>query len=322
VAHLLYGKLLLAEGRLNEAIGQLKFALNSNENLHEGWYLLGTAAQESRDYQQAYEYYEKALSLKPTNVHYILAVVDMQAARNNCFEAVTLLDEKIAALPSDVSLKVAAADVMCQLERNELAIELYKQAMLMTSDNEEIAEALGYCYLFSGNWKEAAEIFNKLTAHCTDKQQKKLYLQVTAMCSMNSAQYGRAIDCYSELSVEKRDDAKIWVKMGQAALGAGATKRAFMYGQKALALRPGYADAIALVGCARYAAGDYYAAVERFEEIAAGSRNEGFSWFMRARCYEQLGQTKEAKRAYKKALEINPHSELGDFLAKGKNIQD
>jgi tetratricopeptide (TPR) repeat protein len=313
-AHLLYGKLLLADDRHNRAIGHLWFALQSNENLHEGWYWLGVAAQENKDYQRACEYYEKALSLEPMNVEYILAVADVHVARDDSYEAVTLLTAKIAALPQDVSLKVAAADVMYQLGRNEQAIELYKQAMLMASDNDEIAEALGYCYVFGGEWKEAAEIFNKLSARAADQQKKKLYLQVTALCSMNSAQYGRAVNCYSELSVEQRDDAAIWLKMGQAALGTRTTKRALMCGRKALALRPGYADAIALVGCAQYARGDYNAAVKSFEEIAADSKNEGFSWFMRARCYEQLGQTSKAERAYRKAVEINPHSELNAYL--------
>jgi len=95
-----------------------------------------------------------------------------------------------------------------------------------------------------------------------------------------------------------------------------------MYAQKALALQPGYSDAIALVGCAQYTNGDYAAAIKSFERIAADSKNGGFSWLMRARCYDQLSQSGKAERAYKRAREINPHSELGDFLAKGKNIRD
>ena len=139
---------------------------------------------------------------------------------------------------------------------------------------------------------------------------------------MNGGQYGRAVNCYSQLSVEERDNADIWVKMGQAALGAGAPKRAFTCGQKALALQPGYTDAIALIGCAQYTGGDYTAALRSFGRIAADKKNAGFSWLMRARCYEQLGQTSKAERAYKRAREINPRSELGDFLAKGKDLRD
>ncbi|MHC4482712.1 MAG: tetratricopeptide repeat protein [Planctomycetota bacterium] len=320
-AHLLLGKLLLAEDRREDAIGELLLAVELDKGLDEGWYWLGVAAQENKEYEEAYELYGQAMSLEPTNVDYILAVADVQAARNNCSQALELLTEAIAARPRDVSLKVAAADVMLRTGSNEGAIKLYKQAMLMTGDNSDIAEALGYCYVFSGKWSEAAEIFSGLVEQCRDAQKKKLYLQVAALSSMNCGQYDRAVSCYSKLSVEERDNAEIWMKMGQGALGAGTTGRALTCGQKALALRPGYADAIALIGCAQYAAGDYAAAAESFKKIAADKKNKGFSLLMRARCYEQLGQINEAEQAYKKALEMNPHSELGAFLAKGKDIK-
>jgi len=318
----LYGKLLLGNGRRDEAIGQLDIALELDKKLHESWYWLGVAVEENRDYKKAYTLYKMALLLEPTNVDYILAVADVQAAQNNYSEAEKLLTRKMSALPRDVSLKVAAAELMGRTGKNERAIELYKQAMLMTGDNGDIAESLGYCYVFSDKWDEAAEIFDSLFQQCRDEQKKKLYLQVTALCSMNGGQYGRAVNCYSQLSIEERDNADIWVKMGQAALGAGAPKRAFTCGQKALALQPGYTNAIALIGCAQYAGGDYTAALRSFEKIAADKKNAGFSWLMRARCYEQLGQMYKAERAYKKALEINPRSELGDFLARGKDIRD
>lgn len=321
-ARVLYGKLLLAKGHHYEAIGQLEAALKSDEKLHEGWYWLGVAAQQERDYPEACKYYEKALSLEAGNVDYILAVAEAQVARGNYLEAEKVLTEKMTALPDEMSLKIAAADLMCRLGESEQAIELYKHAMLMTNDDDGIAESLGYCYALSDRWDEAAEIFNRLIEQCKDEQRKKACLEMTALCSMNSSQYGRAVNCYSRLSVSERNNAEIWMKMGQAALGAGAANRAFMCGQKALTLRAGYADAIALIGCAQYAGGNYDGAIKSFEKIASDKKNGGFSWLMRARCYERLGQISKAEGAYKKALEANSQSELASFLAKDKGAQD
>ncbi|HIJ54200.1 MAG TPA: tetratricopeptide repeat protein [Planctomycetes bacterium] len=320
-ARRLYGKLLLGNGRRDEAIGQLSLSLELDEKLHESWYWLGVAAEESRDYEKAHEHYNTALSLEPTNVDYILAVADVQIARNNYSQAVELLTRKMSALPRDVSLKVALAELMLRIGKNERAIELYKQAMLMTGDDSNIAESLGFCLIFSGKWDEAAEIFDRLFEQCEDEHKKKLYLQVTALCSMNSAQYGRAVNCYNQLSIDDRDNAEIWVKMGQAILGTGAANRALMCGRKALTLQPGCSDAIVLIGCAQYAGGDYKAALASFEKIAADRENAHLSLLMRARCYEQLGQSGKAERAYKRAREINPHSELGDFIAKAKSVR-
>jgi Tfp pilus assembly protein PilF len=67
---------------------------------------------------------------------------------------------------------------------------------------------------------------------------------------------------------------------------------------------------------------DYLGAVESFEKIAADGKNGGFSWLMRARCYEQLGMMSQADRAYEKAMDINPDSELGGFLAQGRDAEN
>ncbi len=318
-AHLLLGKLLLAQGDQPGATSELRLAVESDKELHEGWYWLGVAAQEDKAYQQAYEHYTKALSLEPINVDYILAVADVQVALNNSSQAVELLTHRMSALPRDVSLKVAAADLMLRMGKDEQAIGLYKQAMLLTADNNDIAEALGYCYVFAGKWRQAAEVFEGLLQHCRDEQAKKLYLQVAAMSSMNAGQYEKALHHYSSLSVNERDNAEVWVKMGHAALGAGMTKRALACGNNALALRPGYADAIALVGCAQYSAADYAGAAQSFGKVTVGEYSSGFSLLMKARCYEQLGRKKEADQTYKKALELNPNSRLGAFLAKGRD---
>jgi tetratricopeptide (TPR) repeat protein len=317
-AHLLYGKLLLAEDKQADAVRELRLAVELDEKLGEGWYWLGLATQGLEQNRQTLLYYNKALTLNSTNVDYILAVAETYTEQEKPEEAIKLLEEKIAALPRQVSLKTAAADLMWRLGKNERAIGLYKQAMLMKSDDSTIGEALGYCYVFSGRWSEGAEIFNKLIEQCRNEQKKRFYLLAAALCSVNCAQYDRAVNCYNELSIEERDNAEIWLKMGQAALGAGAADRAFMCGERALALQPGDADATALLGCAQYSMGYYAAAIKSFEKITEDKKNEGISWLMRARCYEQLGRKDEAGQAYKKASEIKPHSELGDFLAKEK----
>jgi len=42
---------------------------------------------------------------------------------------------------------------------------------------------------------------------------------------------------------------------------------------------------------------------------------------MIARCLDQLGDLANAKRAYKKALEMNPDSDLANLVAKEKGIK-
>ena len=330
-AHLLFGKLLVAQGQTPKASGELQLAVELDENLHEGWYWLGVTAQQFRQTDRAWSHYNKAMTLAPTNVDYILAVAETWNARRQPEEAIKMLRGKMQIMPTQISLKVAAADTLSRLGRNQQAAELYKQAMLLANENSNIAESLGYCYVFDGQWEQAAEIFNELARrfedHTTsqkqisaeDKQRKKLYLQTAALCSMKSGRYDQAVNCYGKLTIHERENAEVWVKMGQAALGAGLTRRALMCARKANSLRPGYADAAALMGCAQYADGNYTQAAETFKRITADKNNAAFAWLMTGRCYEQLGELDRADGAYTKALQINPDSELGRFLAKAKD---
>jgi tetratricopeptide (TPR) repeat protein len=317
-AHLLFGKLLLAQRQFYRATSELTKAVELDEKLDSGWYWLGVAAEEQENYHSAVANYEKAMSLRPTNVDYILATAEIYSVQDRKNDAIQLFEQKIAEMPKEISLKIAAADFMWQLGEDQQAIELYKQASLLAGDGytEEIAESLGYCYVFAGRWDEAAEIFTELSERCTQQQNKKLYLQVAALCGINSGGYGTAVNCYNQLAVTERDNPQLWLKLGRAALGAGAADRAFECGRKALKLQPGLAEAIALVGCAQYVGGDYDDAIEDFERIATDNEYGSFSWLMRARCYERLGRVGKAGLAYQKALEMNPNSELGRLLAQ------
>jgi tetratricopeptide (TPR) repeat protein len=317
-ARLLLGKLMLSQDNLQGAEEQLRLCVQSDASLDEGWYWLGFALQRQERLKEALQHYNKALSLAPTRTEYILSAADAEAAQGNTGKAVELLGQKMEAMPQNVELKVAAADLTFRAGRNEEAIELYKKAMIINSEDDTVAEALGYCYLFSDRHAEAAEIFNRLAERCLDSQKRKLYLEIAGLSNMKSAQYDRASTCYQKLSKEERKNAEVWVKAGQASLGAGDAKRAIMCGQKALSLRPDYPDAIAVIGCAQYLQGDYSAAIKSFEKTESDSRHCGFSWLMRARCYERLGAKEAAEQAYKKGAEISPDSKLVKLLAMEK----
>lgn len=317
-AHLLLGRLLFLRGLDAKAETELNLAVEQDQDLAEGWYWLGLAAQHKRSYEQAEEYYNRALSIEPLKVGYIMAVADVYCERDQHEQAASLLKEKMQLLPGEVALNVAAADMMVRTGENERAIALYKEATFMRPDDETIAESLGHCYISCGKWTEGSEVFAKLYEQCTEPNKRRSYLELVALCSMNSAQYSRAVHYYDKLSVEDTDNAEIWLIMGQAALGAGAAHRAYDCAEKVLSLQPGSADAIALIGCAQYMRGDYEAAVSSFKRIGSDKNNGGFSWLMRSRSYEKLGQISLAERAYNKALELNPRSKLGDLMAKGK----
>jgi tetratricopeptide (TPR) repeat protein len=331
-SHLVYGEILMAQGKRSQAEEELFIAVELEKTLDEGWYWLGVAAQEARQIGQALKYYETALSYNTRNIDYILAVSECYAAQKQYDSAIKVLESAIMVMPREVSLKVAAADTHSRAGNNDRAISLYEEALLLTSDDEGVEESLAYCYMFGEKWVQGAALFEKMAARLDEtvidekdtvkvaenEQRKKLYIRTAAVCNMSSGQYARAVACYEKLSISDRENEEIWVKMGQAALGAGMMERALWCGEKARALRPGYADAVIVIGCALYRSGNYSEAEKIFGTITSDAAAGGFAWVMRARCYEKLGQTDLAESAYKKALKLDPEGELVDYLAKGR----
>ncbi len=308
-AHLLMGKVHLARARMTQASDSLRSAVQLDDSLDSAWYLLGAIAQQDRQTQRALENYTKAMSLKPDNVDYIIAVAETYTARGQYTSAVNLLETKSAFLPGCVKLKVALADVQNRLGNTKQAISLYNRVLLLEPGDYDITEALAYCYIIDKQWHRAAETFEKLVA-VADTERKANYLKLLGMCSMNAGDYGKAVMYYDQLSIDNRDDDELWLQMGQAALGAGASGRAYACAARALSLRPAWPDAIALKACAQYLGSDYTAAIKTFKGITSDKRVGAFAWTITARCYQQLGHAARAKKAYEQAAKLSPDSEL------------
>jgi len=312
-AHLLMGKVHLARARMTQASDSLHSAVKLDASLDSAWYLLAAIAQQNRQSNKALEYYDKAMSLKPDNVDYIIAVTETFTARGQYAQAITMLEAKSKLLPGSVELKVASADVLNRLGKTEQAIMLYNRALLLKPGDPDITEALAYCCIIDKQWARAAKMFEKLVAEA-DNARKTDYLQLLAMCCMNAGDYGKAVTYYDQLSITNRDDPELWLQMGQAALGVDAANRAYACAARALALRPAWPDAVALKACAQYLGADYTAAIKTFKRITSNKRIGAFAWTMTGRCYQQLGQAARAKKAYEKAARLSPGSELLSLL--------
>ena len=315
-ARLLVGKILFVQGQTPQGTTELEKAVTLDERLDDGWYWLGIAAEEKGQTARAYECYQKAINLNGSNVEYILAFARAMVAINKTDEAIMLLRDKMGIFPADVELKAKCADLLCRRQQYEEAIALYRQAVMLMPQREDIAESFGHCCILAGQWANASEIFDKLSASCADENKKAVYLQLLGMCLVNAGQYGGAVTSYSKLNAKERDNPKVWLRMGQAALGAGDAERAYAYSRRALAIQPNFIDAIALQGSAEYLKKNYADAVKSFEQIVRDPKHEAFGWTMLAKCYEHLGDSDKAKQAAEKAHEISRRFELSDLLAK------
>jgi tetratricopeptide (TPR) repeat protein len=303
-AHLLMGKLQFVQAKIDSAKKFFSASVSLDADMHQGWYFKGLIDQQEKNLESALVNYKKAMAVQPDNIEYITAVVQMYASGEDYQSATGLLDTKIQLLPTKSELRLAKAEILLRLGELKEAIDLYKTVLLFEGDDTSVIESLAYCYIMDKQFSNAADAFEKLTATAT-VEKKKTYLQMLAMCSMNAGQYERAARYYDQLSPDQRDDARMWLQMGQAALGSNAPARALACASRTLELRPGWSEAIVLKGCAQYINNDYNNAIQTFRRVISNDTKAGFAWLMTGRCYQQLGNDKLAEKAYDNAAKLS-----------------
>ena len=316
-AHLLMGKLQFVQAKIDSAKKFFSASVALDKDMHQGWYFKGLIDQQDKNLEDALVNYKRAMAIQPDSIEYITAVVQMYAAGEDYQSATGLLETKIQLLPGKSELRLAKAEILLRLGELTGAIEQYNTVLLFEGDDHSVMESLAYCYIMDKQFSNAADVFEKLTATAT-VEKKKTYLQMLAMCSMNAGQYERAAGYYDQLSPDNRNDARMWLQMGQAALGANAPVRALACASRTLELRPGWSEAIILKGCAQYINDDYNNAIQTFRRVISNDAKAGFAWLMTGRCYQQLGNDKLAEKAYDNAAKLSPDSKLLSLLADKK----
>jgi tetratricopeptide (TPR) repeat protein len=314
-ANLIKGKILYSQGKIEQAEAYFHRAVKYDPTLDEGWYWLGMFAQQKNVHQQALTYYEKALAQQPSNSEYIIAIAESYASKGKYDKAISFIERKIRSVSQNKELSVAQADLYLRSGNNPVAIDIYNQVLMANGYDADVIAALGYCYVIDRQWSLASDMFERLVKDATT-QQRATYLELLAVISVNNNQYGKAVRYFDELSVSRREDAEIWLKMGQAALGANASKRALACSKRALVIRAGWPDAIALKGSAQYLAGDYFKSIQTFERIRGDKKLGCFAWLMSGRGFRKIGEHERAELAFERASVLDPQNKLVAYVNK------
>ena len=306
----LLARVHLAEGRTNAAQFCLEKTVEADAEMDEAWFALGLIAQEQGNNLRAGECFQKAVQLQPLRVEYILALSHLYLNEGQTEEARQLIEEKRKQLPYNEDLLLTAAELSRRSGDSERAVILYKEALWKQGDNTRVLEALGLCLMDRQEWKQAAEVFEKLYRLLEDARQQESILHWLGYCSLQGGQYGQALKWYDRLSVLRREDPQVWLEMGQAALGADLPDRAAYCGQKALQIQPDLMEAEVVVACSLYLKKNYTDAIPLFQKICRDSKWEAFGWWMSGLCYQHLGQNALARGAFEKASRLSPESPL------------
>ncbi|WP_100217091.1 tetratricopeptide repeat protein [Treponema primitia] len=145
------------------------------------------------------------------------------------------------------------------------------------------------------------------------------------LCSLGDLEGARP---YIERALlQHREDYRVYYYAAYIDAKAGRFPQAIRYVEQALAYRPGYKPARALLASLRYRSGQYEEAAALADQAIAEDRSDLAAWYLKGMAYISLGRINDAMNILSQASGIDPNDEfvrsaLEDLILGNTSLED
>ena len=159
------------------------------------YFLWGVHAENNKRFSEAEEAFEKALICDPDSRYVIRRLPILLIRMGKQPEAEKWLHESIEKYPSDLQDRLLLARLYIHDEKIEEAIELYKQILALSPDDEGVLLRLGFLYSRQNRFDEAEKAFKQTLSLNKDSLFAHLYL---ARLSIQKKDMKQALNWYKK----------------------------------------------------------------------------------------------------------------------------
>jgi Tfp pilus assembly protein PilF len=319
--YILSGKLYIEENQLEQAERELKLARKYAPNDGEAHYLSGVIYQRWQKPDVAMEFYKTASAKSPAELAYVLAQGEMLVAMNRPQEALELLEPKVVYFEHSGVIRDAVAQIYQQLGRNAEAVGMFRQAAILSEDDDAVRERFALALFRNNEHREAAEQVQKLVAKPAYAKRADLFTML-GECQLQLGKARPAKMSYETASELDPDSPTAWRGLGRALLELEDYRRAETSLTKALQLDPSQSEANLLMGYAHLRQNQLPDALASFQAASRLAPTDTVSVCMVGYVHEKLGEGEEAFKWYEKALQMKPGDELATKLMAGADLND
>ena len=139
------------------------------------------------DYDEAYNYYIKALSAKPTYHLPIYRVADIFTKQNKEVQFIRTTLEGFFPEKSDSSVNIILGDIFFSQKRYDIALEFFIKAEVLLKDSPKLYYSIGMSYLYLKKYKDAYRYFEKNAGAYKEKSIYKMILCEILTKNFNNA---------------------------------------------------------------------------------------------------------------------------------------
>ncbi len=312
----LAGRVAMERAKLERAFHRFKLAIEMDEKHAPAYYYQGIVMQRWMRFDAAYDFYKQAYELQPDNAAYLLAMTEMLVVLDRVDEAMAILTEKMTYFDLNAGVRMAIGQLFVMRGDHRHAVDYFRQALLIRSDDLRIQEELALALLGAGQGSEAARRFESLLKQPGQADRADLK-RALADSYLASGRVGQAKDIYISLTRTNPLSVETWIKLGELALTQEDSKGALLAANRIQKLAPNQYEGYLLAGVVWSKQGEVELALEMLDKAAQLAPENPTPVLLRGVTLERSDRMAEAADAYAEALRRNPgDSRARQLLAK------
>jgi tetratricopeptide (TPR) repeat protein len=313
-AYLNLGLTLLASDPAG-AVDPLRHAAELMPDQAQPKFYLGSALQRSGQSGPAIEQYEAAAKLDPKNAEIEIALAEAFLKARRASEAEAAYRDTLALHPEGTAAWQAhlgmARSLIAQKKLDEGAVELAAYLEAKPGDTKARVERAAVLVDLGKDDDALAELDRASAAGPEDLPALKLRAKVY----WTKKWYDEAIPVLQQAATLAPQDPNIAALLGHAYLQRKLYPNAIEELSIAYRADPNATDVLADLMGVEYQVKNYSVTLQLLDALAKHSELPPGSWFIRASCYDNLGQAVEALAAYQKFLSLNTDENSDMYFA-------
>jgi superkiller protein 3 len=309
--HTLLAKVNIEQGQLELAEKELELARKFGPKDPEPYYLSGVVYQRWQKPVTALEFYKLAGERAPAELTYVLAQSEMLVALNRTPEALALLESRIAYFENSGAIRDAAGQLLLQSGRYAEAIDMFRQATILSEDSDPVRERLAMACFQNKQYRDCAEALT----HLLDKDSYSKRADLFALrgeCQINLDDAHGARRSFETATELNPLSARDWQNLGRACLETADYKRAEYALHRSAGIDGSIGETYLLIGYVRLKQGNLQDAITAFRKASMMDQTDSVSLCMVGYTYEKMGRSDQAKACYARAIKLHP----GDDMAR------
>ncbi len=314
-SHVLHGRILLELGQLEPALAALDRAIELDPSTAEPHYYRGIVFERFNEFVDAHESYETASLLEPSDPQYAIAAAEMLIQLDLLDKAEKMLLDRSREYQHNAGVKQTLGHIALLRDEPERAVELFREARLLATDDLSIIEDLVAAQMLAGDFVEAEfnlrQLLNK--KDYTNRRDLK-QMQARALAALDRGVEARAILLEMTDTPAGSADASVWIDLGKVALQLGDDRRVRICAAKAIALAPTRHEGHLLRASLLLRESKLEDALAALTTAAGLSKTDPRPAMLRGVVLQQLGRHDEASESFAEALRLDPGDERAQRL--------